>query len=64
MVSVFGESKDLEYFKKRSNSPKTHISNPGLNIDGKVDYLRIMETSEKLIHRISIQDHLQTGELR
>ena len=55
VASVFGESKDLEDFEKRLNDPKTQISNLDLNNDGEVDYLRVMETSEKNVHSISIQ---------
>ena len=55
VASIFGESKDLEDFEKRLNDPKTQISNLDLNNDGEVDYLRVMETSEKNVHSISIQ---------
>jgi len=55
VASIFGESKDLEDFEKRLNDPKTQISNLDLNNDGEVDYLRIMESSEKNVHSISIQ---------
>ena len=55
VASIFGDSKDLEDFEKRLNDPKTQISNLDLNNDGEVDYLRVMETSEKNVHSISIQ---------
>ena len=55
VASIFGDSKDLEDFEKRLNDPKTQISNLDLNNDGEVDYLRVMETSEKNLHSISIQ---------
>ncbi len=42
VVSIFGETKDLEDFEKRLNDPKTQVSNLDLNNDGEVDYLRII----------------------
>lgn len=55
VASLFGESKDLEDFEKRLNDPKTQISNLDLNEDSQVDYLRVVETSEKNTHVIAIQ---------
>ncbi|UTW66602.1 hypothetical protein KFE94_00390 [bacterium SCSIO 12643] len=55
VASVFGESKDLEDFEKRLNDPETQISNLDLNEDGEVDYLRVVENSEKETHLITIQ---------
>lgn len=55
VASVFGEAKDLEDFEKRLNDPETQISNLDLNEDGEVDYLRVIEASEKGTHVITIQ---------
>ncbi|NOY50902.1 MAG: hypothetical protein GXO88_10125 [Chlorobi bacterium] len=55
IASVFGEAKDLEDFEKKLNDPELQISNLDLNGDGKVDYLRVVETSEKNTHLIAIQ---------
>lgn len=55
VAAVFGESKDLEDFEKRLNDPESKISNLDLNEDGEVDYLRVVENSEKDLHVISIQ---------
>jgi hypothetical protein len=55
VASIFGEAKDLEDFEKKLNDPDIQISNLDLNEDGEVDFLRVMETSEKNIHSISIQ---------
>ncbi|MHA7941994.1 hypothetical protein ACJOV8_002860 [Formosa sp. 3Alg 14/1] len=53
--SAFGESKDLEDFEKKLNDPEAKISNLDLNEDGDVDYLRVVEVSEKQTHVITIQ---------
>lgn len=55
VATVFGDSKDLEDFENRLNDPKTQISNLDLNEDNQVDYLRVVETSEKEMHLIAIQ---------
>ncbi len=55
VASIFGDSKDLEEFEKKLNDPDTQISNLDLNEDGEVDYLRVVETSKKDTHLISIQ---------
>jgi hypothetical protein len=55
VASIFGEAKDLEDFEKKLNDPDIQISNLDLNNDNEVDYLRVMETSEKNVHTISIQ---------
>ncbi len=55
VASVFGEAKDLEDFEKKLNDPELKISNLDLNNDGEVDYLRVVETSDKNAHVIVIQ---------
>ncbi len=55
VASIFGDAKDLEDFEKKLNDPDIQISNLDLNNDGEVDFLRVMETSEKNVHSISIQ---------
>ncbi len=55
VASVFGEAKDLEDFEKKLNDPELKISNLDLNDDGEVDYLRVVETSDKDAHVVVIQ---------
>jgi len=55
VATLFGQSKDLEEFEKKLNDPKIKASNLDLNKDGKVDYLRVLETAEKDTHLITIQ---------
>lgn len=55
VASIFGESKDLADFEYRLNNPKTQISNLDLNRDGKVDYLRVIESIEGNTHLIVLQ---------
>ena len=55
VASIFGEAKDLEDFEKKLNDPELQISNLDLSGDGKVDYLRVVESSEQKTHVIVIQ---------
>lgn len=59
VASIFGDSRDLEDFERRLNDPKIQISNLDLNNDGYVDYLRVIETTEKNLHLIVIQSVLE-----
>ncbi len=58
VASVFGDSKNLEDFERRLNDPKNQISNLDLNGDGRVDYLRVIESVEGNTHLIIIQSVL------
>jgi uncharacterized membrane protein YgcG len=55
VATLFGQSKDLEDFEKKLNDPDIKASNLDLNEDGKVDYLRVLSTSEKNTHLVTIQ---------
>jgi hypothetical protein len=55
VASVFGDANDLEDFEKSLNDPDLQISNLDLNLDGYVDYLRVVEISETNTHLIAIQ---------
>ena len=55
VISVFGESKDLEDFEKRINDPANKISNLDLNDDGKVDYLRVVNTTKGNTQTVTVQ---------
>jgi len=55
VASLFGDSRDLHDFEKRLNDPYNQMSNLDLNNDGYVDYLRVIETVDRDLHRIIIQ---------
>ncbi len=59
VASIFGDASDLEDFERRLNDPKTQISNLDLNNDNQVDYLRVIESTEKSTHLIIIQSVLE-----
>jgi len=55
VASIFGDANDLKDFERRLNDPDLQISNLDLNLDGYVDYLRVVEVSEGHTHLIAIQ---------
>ncbi len=59
VASIFGDSENLEDFERRLNDPKIQISNLDLNGDGRVDYLRVIESVEGGTHLIVIQSVLE-----
>jgi hypothetical protein len=52
---LFGESKDLEEFERKLNDPELEISNLDLNLDGYIDYLRVVEVKQGKVFVITIQ---------
>ncbi len=55
VATAFGESKNLEDFERRLNDYDSGISNLDLNNDGQVDYLRVIEETERNTHVVVIQ---------
>ncbi|HEX8575002.1 MAG TPA: hypothetical protein VF677_01780 [Flavobacterium sp.] len=55
IASIFGDAANLEDFERRLNNPNLQISNLDLNNDGRVDYLRVVESVESRTHVIVIQ---------
>ena len=55
VASLFGESRDLADFEWKLNDPNLQISNLDLNGDYRVDYLRVIETTQGGLHLIVIQ---------
>jgi len=55
VATVFGDARNLEDFERRLNDYDSQISNLDLNSDGEVDYLRVIETSERNVHLVVIQ---------
>ena len=55
VASIFGEARNLEDFERRLNDYDAQISNLDLNNDGQVDYLRVIESSERNTHLVVIQ---------
>ena len=59
VASIFGDASNLEDFERRLNNPNLRISNLDLNNDGRVDYLRVVESVEQRTHVIVIQAVLE-----
>ena len=59
IASIFGESRNLADFEKRINSYENRVSNLDLNMDGMIDYLRVIEARENNVNVIVIQAVLE-----
>lgn len=55
VATLFAESKNLEEFETRLNTPDSAFTNLDLNGDGEIDYLRVVETASGNQHLIIIQ---------
>jgi hypothetical protein len=56
VLGIFKESKNPEEFEKKLNAADTKINNLDLNNDGKVDYLRVIDTEKDGAHSLIIRD--------
>lgn len=55
VANVFADSRDLEEFERRINDYDSGINNLDLNMDGQVDYLRVIETGRGNTHLVVLQ---------
>lgn len=55
MLDVFKVSASPEDFEKRLNTEGTHVNNLDLNLDGKVDYIRVVDHTKDIAHAIVLQ---------
>ncbi len=52
---LFGESENLRQFERKLNDPGFRISNLDLNGDGYVDYLRVIDASNRGVYLVVVQ---------
>ena len=55
VATLFGNVNSLEEFERRLNDYSSRISNLDLNYDGRIDYLRVVETFDRNANVIVIQ---------
>lgn len=55
IARAFGEAANLDSFEMMLNNPKHPLTNLDLNMDGYVDYLRVLELTDKKNHFVSVQ---------
>lgn len=55
MLDLFKASTSPEDFEKRLNTESNHVNNLDLNGDGKVDYIRVIDYTEKTAHAIVLR---------
>jgi len=55
VLNIFKESKNVEDFEKNLNNADNKVNNLDLNHDGKVDYIRVIETGSDTLHNLVLQ---------
>ena len=61
VAAAFAESRSVREFEQLLNSSRYMINNLDLNHDGRIDYLRVIETSKNYYHTLLIQACLAPG---
>jgi len=54
-LDLFKKSASIEEFEKLLNTSDNHVNNLDLNEDGEVDYVRVVEVSERDVHAFALQ---------
>src|ERR1700677_654538 len=62
VLSLFKDSKSVEEFEQKLNSPDNKVNNLDLNHDGQTDYLRVKDYGENGLHSLVIQDPITATE--
>lgn len=55
IARAFGEAANLDSFEMMINNPEHPLTNLDLNLDGYVDYLRVLEMTKKKDHLVIVQ---------
>ncbi len=62
VLNIFQESKTLEEFEAKLNSPESKINNLDLNEDNKTDYIKVVDNIQGSSHAIVLQIELSEKE--
>jgi len=62
VLSLFKDSKNVEDFEKKLNTPDNKVNNLDLDNDGKIDYIRVKDYGENGIHSLVLQDPISATE--
>lgn len=54
-LQMFQDAATLEDFEKAINTEGNHVNNLDLNADGEIDYIRVIDKSEKDVHAFVLQ---------
>jgi hypothetical protein len=61
-LKLFQECETLEVFESKLNNEENKINNLDLDEDGKIDYIRVVDSVDKDVHNIVLQVDLGQGE--
>jgi hypothetical protein len=62
VLSLFKESKNVEDFEQKLNTPDNKVNNLDLNHDGQTDYIRVKDYGKNGIHSLVLQDPITATE--
>ena len=62
VLTLFKESKNVEEFEKKLNTPDNKVNNLDLDHDGKIDYIRVKDYGENGVHSLVLQDPITATE--
>src|SRR5215470_14427569 len=54
-LEMFQKSKSPEEFEKLINTKEKNVNNLDLNKDGKIDYVKVIDKTEKKVHAFILQ---------
>lgn len=55
VMNLFRESETLEIFERKLNAEDSKVNNLDLNADDKIDYIRVVDNVDKMVHNIVLQ---------
>ncbi len=62
VLYLFKESKNVEEFEQKLNTPDSKINNLDLNHDGQTDYIRVIDYGKNGLHSLVLQDPITSTE--
>ena len=62
VLYLFKESKTVEEFEKKLNTPENKVNNLDLNHDGEIDYIRVIDYGKNGLHSMVLQDPITDKE--
>lgn len=55
VMNLFRESETIEIFERKLNAKDSKVNNLDLNADDKIDYIRVVDNVDKMVHNIVLQ---------
>jgi hypothetical protein len=62
VLELFKNSESPEDFEKKLNTESSNVNNLDLNLDGEVDYIRVIDTGDSISHALTLQVPINADE--